>query len=100
MPTYEYVCRHCHHAFEKFQSMSEEPVRVCPECGRDVRRVIGGGTGVIFKGSGFYVNDSKRSNPAGPGKGKPDSKPAESSGAAAPACPSCPASDGCSSASA
>lgn len=64
MPTYEYECRHCTHKFEKFQSMSDEPVRVCPKCGHDVRRVIGGGTGVIFKGSGFYVTDSKRASAA------------------------------------
>lgn len=70
MPTYEYECRHCNHTFEKFQSMTEEPVKVCPECGKNVRRVIGGGTGIIFKGSGFYVNDSKRSNPVAPGKAK------------------------------
>ncbi|MFA5853001.1 MAG: FmdB family zinc ribbon protein [Spirochaetales bacterium] len=64
MPTYEYECRACHHTFEKFQSMSDEPVKVCPECGGAVRRMIGGGTGVIFKGSGFYITDSKKSSSA------------------------------------
>jgi putative FmdB family regulatory protein len=59
MPTYEYECRACQHRFEKFQSMSEDPVRVCPACGGSVRRVIGGGMGIIFKGPGFYVTDSK-----------------------------------------
>ena len=64
MPTYEYECRSCHHTFEKFQSMSDDPVKVCPECGGSVRRMIGGGTGVIFKGSGFYITDSKKSSSA------------------------------------
>jgi putative FmdB family regulatory protein len=58
MPTYEYECRSCQHVFERFQAMSEAPVRECPECGKEVRRIINGGTGIIFKGSGFYVNDT------------------------------------------
>ncbi len=58
MPTYEYVCDACEHAFEKFQSIKARPVRLCPECGqRKVRRLIGAGAGVIFKGSGFYQTD-------------------------------------------
>lgn len=59
MPTYEYECRACAHRFEAFQSMSEAPISLCPQCGASVRRMIGGGTGIIFKGSGFYVTDSK-----------------------------------------
>ncbi len=59
MPTYEYECRSCGYTFEKSQSMSEDPIKDCPECGKDVRRIIFGGSGVIFKGSGFYVNDSR-----------------------------------------
>ena len=65
MPTYEYECRSCQHRFEKVQSMSEDPVSVCPTCGGSVRRVIGGGMGVIFKGSGFYITDSKKNSAAG-----------------------------------
>lgn len=57
MPTYEYKCDSCGHIFEKFQSMTDEPVKVCPKCGCEVRRVIHGGTGLIFKGSGWYVTD-------------------------------------------
>ena len=58
MPTYEYECPKCGHTFEEFQSMSDEPVKVCPECkGRKVRRLIGGGAGILFKGSGFYGTD-------------------------------------------
>jgi putative FmdB family regulatory protein len=57
MPTYEYECKSCGHTFEIFQAMSDAPLNICPECGREVRRLIHGGTGVIFKGSGFYVTD-------------------------------------------
>lgn len=58
MPTYDYVCDACEHAFESFQSMSAKPHRKCPECGKSkLRRLIGTGAGVIFKGSGFYETD-------------------------------------------
>jgi putative FmdB family regulatory protein len=58
MPTYEYKCEACGHAFEKFQTMSSAPVKVCPECGKKkVKRLIGTGAGLIFKGSGFYITD-------------------------------------------
>jgi putative FmdB family regulatory protein len=65
MPTYEYECKSCSHSFEVFQSMSEPPVKNCPECGGEVRRLIFGGTGVIFKGSGFYVTDKGKSSNTG-----------------------------------
>jgi predicted nucleic acid-binding Zn ribbon protein len=51
--------------------MSEDPVKECPECGKEVRRLIFGGSGIIFKGSGFYVNDSRGRNPAAPAGAKP-----------------------------
>jgi len=58
VPTYDYKCRACGYAFEKFQSISAPAVRKCPRCGKlKVRRLIGGGSGVIFKGSGFYQTD-------------------------------------------
>jgi len=57
MPTYEYECKRCGVRFERFQSISEEPIKVCPECGGEVRRLISAGGGVIFKGSGFYATD-------------------------------------------
>ena len=58
MPTYEYKCDACGHAFERFQSITAEPVKKCPECGKNkVRRLIGTGAGLIFKGSGFYITD-------------------------------------------
>lgn len=59
MPTYEYECNACGLAFEKFQKMSDEPVKVCPDCNGDVRKVPSLGGGIIFKGSGFYVTDAK-----------------------------------------
>jgi putative FmdB family regulatory protein len=59
MPTYEYECKSCGYTFDAFQRMSDEPLKTCPQCGQDVRRLINGGTGVIFKGSGFYVTDKK-----------------------------------------
>jgi putative FmdB family regulatory protein len=58
MPTYEYKCTACGHAFERFQSMSAEPIKRCPQCGKaKVKRLIGTGAGLIFKGSGFYITD-------------------------------------------
>jgi len=58
MPTYEYVCDACGHAFDEFQSITAKPLKKCPECGKArLRRLIGTGAGVIFKGSGFYQTD-------------------------------------------
>ena len=57
MPTYDYECSDCEHAFEAFHSMSAEPISVCPECDGKVTRLIGTGAGLIFKGSGFYETD-------------------------------------------
>ena len=101
MPTYEYLCPKCGHAFEQFQSMSDEPLKKCPKCKKTgVKRLVGGGAGLIFKGTGFYITDYKNKS-AGAGKkdggGEPksaeskpseskpsESKPAESKPAAAP----------------
>lgn len=58
MPTYEYVCDACSHQFEKYQPITSSPIRKCPACGkRKVRRLLGTGAGIIFKGSGFYQTD-------------------------------------------
>ena len=58
MPTYEYECRACGHRFEKVQGMSDPHVRTCPACGKKkVERLISGGGGFLFKGSGFYITD-------------------------------------------
>ncbi|HEV8128079.1 MAG TPA: FmdB family zinc ribbon protein, partial [Candidatus Eisenbacteria bacterium] len=62
MPTYEYECLECGHRFEEFQKMSDEPIQRCPKCGGKVRRLIGTGAGMIFKGSGFYVTDYRSSS--------------------------------------
>ena len=64
MPTYEYECIKCGLHFEKFQMMSDEPLRVCPKCKKPLRRLIGKGGGVIFKGAGFYATDYRKSRPA------------------------------------
>ena len=58
MPTYDYVCDACDHQFELFHSIKDEPKRKCPECGKQkLRRLIGPGAGIVFKGSGFYQTD-------------------------------------------
>ena len=58
MPTYEYVCESCSHEFEEFQSITAKTLRKCPSCGKPkLKRLIGTGAGVIFKGSGFYETD-------------------------------------------
>ena len=57
MPTYEYECDNCGNHFERFQSMSEPPVKRCPKCRHGVKRRLGTGAGIIFKGSGFYETD-------------------------------------------
>ena len=58
MPTYEYVCTSCGHEFEKFQNMTEAHLTKCPKCRKEaLKRKIGTGAGIIFKGAGFYCND-------------------------------------------
>jgi putative FmdB family regulatory protein len=58
MPTYDYVCDACDHKFELFQSITAEPEKKCPECGKKkLRRLIGAGAAIVFKGSGFYQTD-------------------------------------------
>ena len=58
MPTYDYECRNCDHEFEFFQSMSAGVLKKCPECGKlSLKRLIGPGAAVLFKGSGFYTTD-------------------------------------------
>ena len=60
MPTYEYRCENCKYEFEIMQSIKDDPLTKCPECGKNkLKKIISGGAGVIFKGSGFYQTDYK-----------------------------------------
>ncbi len=72
MPTYDYRCKKCNHEFEAFQSMSDDPLKVCPKCKkRSLQRLIGAGAGLIFKGSGFYITDYKRGSSSSSSTSKP-----------------------------
>ncbi len=92
MPTYQYACTECGHTFEQFQSFTDDPLTVCPECDGRLRKLFNA-VGVVFKGSGFYRTDSR--NGSGPDKKSSDggssdsgssestsSKPKESASAA------------------
>jgi len=59
VPTYQYACRECGHAFEQFQSFSDDALSECPECAGRLRKVFNA-VGVVFKGSGFYRTDSRK----------------------------------------
>ena len=77
MPTYDYFCEKCQNTFEYFQSMSDSALEKCPKCNNKVRRLISGGSGLIFKGSGFYLNDyakKKENKPTPENKKKTDKK--------------------------
>jgi len=97
MPTYEYVCQSCGHEFEQFQSMNDAPLKKCPACGKPrLKRLVGGGAGLIFKGSGFYITDYKNkpakkeggeTKPAAPAAKPSEAKPAASGGESKPAPP-------------
>jgi len=60
MPTYEYECQKCHHRFDVFQRITESPKKTCPECKGRVKRLLGTGAGLLFKGSGFYITDYRK----------------------------------------
>ena len=101
MPTYEYECKKCGHNFDVFQSMKDEPLKVCPKCGKELRRLINGGTGVIFKGGGFYVTDKSGGGekpggkaaggiPAGASKTAPAKTEAPCPGCGKSESPACP----------
>jgi putative FmdB family regulatory protein len=83
MPIYAYGCKSCGHTFEVSQGMKDDPLKICPQCGKEIRRLITSGMGLIFKGSGFYVTDNSKKSDSP----KTDPKPAES------ACASCPAAE-------
>ena len=63
MPTYEYICKNCGYEFEQFQPITAGPLKMCTQCGRrKLKRLIGSGSGIIFKGSGFYQTDYRSEN--------------------------------------
>ena len=74
MPTYDYKCFDCDNEFEHFQSMSDIPIKICPKCNGKVRRLISGGTGLIFKGAGFYKTDYNKKEKKSNSKNKKDLK--------------------------
>lgn len=82
MPTYEYACDACGKGFEVVQKMVDLPLLKCPSCGKKIRRVLSGGIGISFKGSGFYVTDKDNS------RRSPQS--AQSASASSPQPPSAP----------
>jgi putative FmdB family regulatory protein len=87
MPTYEYACNSCDHTMEAFQSMKDAPLTSCPQCGQEaLRRLIGRGAAILFKGTGFYETDykPKKSTDAAPAAAeKPAASPASGSAPAA-----------------
>jgi len=89
MPTYDYECQACGHVFEELQTMTDPKLTKCPKCHKKkLSRLIGSGSGMIFKGSGFYETDYKKKT--APATEKKDS-PKPSSPAASPSrCDGCP----------
>ncbi len=84
MPTYDYECTKCGHTFEVSQGMNDKPLTKCPKCEKKLRRLIGSGGGIIFKGSGFYETDYKKKSAASTTLGKCHKEKN-------PECHSCPA---------
>lgn len=76
MPIYEYECGHCRHRFEMKQGFDDEPQAVCPQCQGRARRIFYPSP-IIFKGSGFYITDSRKSGGTEPGAGKPEAGQSE-----------------------
>ena len=87
MPTYEYECQKCGHQFEQFQSIIAKPLKTCPKCKGKVKRLLGSGAGIIFKGSGFYQTDyrSKSYKEGARKESASSTSSSESKSAAAPA---------------
>ena len=88
MPTYDYKCEKCGNQFEEFQSIMDEPLKKCLKCGGQVKRLIGTGAGIIFKGKGFYQTDYKDTCPAASGD-----KSSSFGEKSPPACDGCPCKD-------
>jgi len=78
MPTYEYICEKCGYRFEKLQSITAGVIRKCPKCGKPaLKRLIGTGAGIIFKGSGFYATDYRSESYKKAAKSESPSKTSE-----------------------
>ncbi len=91
MPTYDYKCSDCGHVFEELQSMKADPLKDCPACGKpSLKRLMAGGAGMIFKGSGFYLTDYARS---GSSKTDPSATPKPAEKKEKPAAPASSTSD-------
>jgi putative FmdB family regulatory protein len=92
MPTYDYICDGCGHEFEAYESIKADPQKACPECKTDrLRRKIGAGAAILFKGSGFYQtdyrSDSYKKSASADKPSEAPAKPAESSTPAASSTP-------------
>jgi putative FmdB family regulatory protein len=79
MPTYEYVCKACGHGFETWQSMSDDPLTICPSCGGELRKVFAP-PAITFKGSGFYATDHGKQAKEGEGGAKREAASTSSKG--------------------
>ena len=82
MPNYEYECSHCKHTLEIFQKITDKSLEKCPKCNKKIKRLIGSGSGIIFKGTGFYATDYRNKSK---GIDSPKACPK-----ANPSCGSCP----------
>lgn len=94
MPTYDYKCSNCGNLLEHFQSVNDKELKKCPKCSKNaLKKQIGAGCGIIFKGAGFYVNDYAKKSCASTTKGScslAESKPADTKKEPAPkACSNC-----------
>ena len=91
MPTYEYECQQCDYAFEKFQKITANPLKKCPQCGGKVKRLFSSGAGIIFKGNGFHATDYRSESYK---KKMKEDKPVTPS--SKEACKTCPQGGSCS----
>lgn len=100
MPTYAYRCKSCSHEFEELQRITDDPLKVCPSCHKPTLvRIIGGGAGLVFKGSGFYLTDYKKQSSGGGESTASPKKKGDGKSESAPKTPDAPASSGDSGAS-
>lgn len=85
MPTYEYQCDACGYTFEEFQKITDDPLTECPQCKGELKKLIGSGCGLIFKGKGFYITDyKKKDQSAAEKKDSPKNEPKKDSAAPEP----------------